>query len=91
MSVSVTRRKEGLKGIYRVPGDKSIPHRAVMLGAIADGDTHVTGFLNGADCTSTNGCFRAMGVDIDYDGGTEVTVFSVVGANESVWGVRYDE
>lgn len=77
MSVSVTRRKEGLKGIYRVPGDKSISHRAVMLGAIADGDTHVTGFLNGADCTSTIGCFNAMGVDIDYDGGTDVTVHGV--------------
>ena len=77
MSVSVTRRKEGLKGTYRIPGDKSISHRAVMLGAIADGDTHVTGFLNGADCASTIGCFRAMGVDIDYDGGTDVTVHGV--------------
>lgn len=70
-------KASGLRGSVTVPGDKSISHRSVMLGAIADGTTHVSGFLNGADCTSTINCFRAMGVDIDYDGGTDVTVHGV--------------
>ncbi|MCH5209624.1 MAG: 3-phosphoshikimate 1-carboxyvinyltransferase [Oscillospiraceae bacterium] len=52
-------------GAVRVPGDKSISHRAVMLGSIADGITEITGFLMGADCLSTIDCFRKMGVDID--------------------------
>lgn len=56
------------KGCITVPGDKSISHRAVMLGAIADGTTHISGFLNGADCTATINCFRDMGIDIEYSG-----------------------
>lgn len=52
-------------GEITVPGDKSISHRAVMLGAIADGTTKITGFLKGADCLSTIDCFRAMGIEID--------------------------
>lgn len=61
------------KGCITVPGDKSISHRAVMLGAIADGTTHISGFLNGADCTATINCFRDMGIDIEYSG-DKVTV-----------------
>jgi hypothetical protein len=49
----------------RVPGDKSISHRAIMLGALADGETEVTGFLEGADSLATLAAFRAMGVEID--------------------------
>lgn len=52
-------------GELTVPGDKSISHRAVMFGAIADGTTHIKGFLKGADCLSTIDCFRKMGIDID--------------------------
>ncbi len=48
----------------RVPGDKSISHRAVMFGAIADGQTRVQGFLDGADCLATRDAFRGMGVAI---------------------------
>ncbi len=48
-----------------MPGDKSISHRAIMLGALADGDTEVTGFLEGADSLATLAAFRAMGVQID--------------------------
>ena len=77
MSRSIEKSREGLKGTYHVPGDKSISHRAVMLGAISDGKTRISGFLNGADCTSTINCFRLMGVDIVYDGGTDVTVRGV--------------
>lgn len=57
--------KSCLKGTITVPGDKSISHRAVMFGALADGDTHITGFLMGEDCLSTISCFRKMGVDIE--------------------------
>lgn len=56
-----------------VPGDKSISHRSVMLGSIAKGDTHVSGFLTGEDCLSTISCFKKLGVDIELDG-TNVTV-----------------
>lgn len=54
-----------LRGTVTVPGDKSISHRAVMFGALADGDTHITGFLMGEDCLSTISCFRKMGIGID--------------------------
>lgn len=54
-----------LRGSITVPGDKSISHRAVMLGALANGTTHITGFLMGDDCLSTIDCFRKMGVEIE--------------------------
>lgn len=54
-----------LSGTITVPGDKSISHRAVMLGALAKGTTHITGFLMGEDCLSTIDCFRKMGVSIE--------------------------
>ena len=60
-------------GTVTVPGDKSISHRAVMLGALADGITHITGFLRGADCLSTIDCFRKMGIEIE-DNGSEIIV-----------------
>lgn len=53
------------RGEITVPGDKSISHRAVMFGALANGTTRITGFLKGADCLSTIDCFRQMGVSID--------------------------
>lgn len=76
-TVKIRRRSKGLTGRMQVPGDKSISHRAVMFGAIAEGITHISGFLNGADCISTINCFRAMGVNIEHDGGTKVTVHGV--------------
>lgn len=64
-----------LRGTVKVPGDKSISHRSVMLGALSEGTTHVTGFLNGADCLSTISCFRKMGIEIELsDDETEVTI-----------------
>ena len=54
-----------LSGTFRVPGDKSISHRSIMFGSIADGTTHVTGFLQGEDSLNTLRAFRAMGVEID--------------------------
>ncbi len=51
-----------------VPGDKSISHRAIMLGALCDGVSNISGFLNGEDCLATIDCFRKMGIKIDMDG-----------------------
>ncbi|HZG14955.1 MAG TPA: 3-phosphoshikimate 1-carboxyvinyltransferase [Candidatus Bathyarchaeia archaeon] len=51
-----------------VPGDKSISHRAVMFGALAEGTTSISGFLPGADCLSTISCFRRMGIEIEQEG-----------------------
>jgi len=62
----ITKAK-GLKGQIIVPGDKSISHRGVMFGAISEGITELTGFLDGADCRSTISCFKAMGIDIEQD------------------------
>lgn len=57
------------RGSLTVPGDKSISHRAVMLGSLAEGTTEISGFLKGADCLSTIDCFRNMGVNIEETGG----------------------
>ena len=54
-----------LRGEVSVPGDKSISHRSIMFGALAKGTTEITHFLHGADCLSTIGCFRAMGINIE--------------------------
>lgn len=58
---------KSLKGELNIPGDKSISHRSVMLGSIADGITEIHGFLNGADCISSMNCFRKLGVDISHE------------------------
>ena len=62
-----------IKGRLRVPGDKSISHRAVMFGAISNGITNIKGFLTGADCISTISIFKKMGIDIEINN-TDVTV-----------------
>ena len=55
-------------GQIKVPGDKSISHRGIMLGSLAEGVTEITGFLNGADCLSTISCFEQMGIQIEQSG-----------------------
>ena len=67
------KKLKSARGTVTVPGDKSISHRAVMLGSLADGVTEITGFLSGADCLSTIDCFRNMGIEIDVCG-DKVTV-----------------
>lgn len=62
------KKAVSLNGSITVPGDKSISHRAVMLGALAEGTTHIKGFLPGADCISTINCFRSMGIEIQSNG-----------------------
>jgi 3-phosphoshikimate 1-carboxyvinyltransferase len=61
-------------GSITVPGDKSISHRALMLGGIARGTTHVHGFLASEDCLATLGALRALGVGIERPQLTEVIV-----------------
>lgn len=63
----ILQKVNALKGEITVPGDKSISHRAVMFGALAEGITEITHFLQGADCLSTIRCFRSMGIDIVND------------------------
>jgi len=66
-----------LRGTLRVPGDKSISHRAVMLGALAEGTSTVSGFLNGEDCRCTMKAFQAMGVRIEQVDDTTLKVHGV--------------
>lgn len=66
-----------LSGIFRVPGDKSISHRSIMLGSIAEGVTHVSGFLEGEDSLATLNAFRDMGVEIDGPTDGNVTIKGV--------------
>jgi 3-phosphoshikimate 1-carboxyvinyltransferase len=64
-------------GEARVPGDKSISHRAIMLGALAEGATRVSGFLEGEDALATLTAFRDLGVEIERPGESEVLVHGV--------------
>lgn len=59
------KQAKKLTGELTVPGDKSISHRAVMFGSLAQGTTRVTHFLQGADCLSTISCFRSLGIEIE--------------------------
>lgn len=61
----IFQKVDRLKGEVTIPGDKSISHRAVMFGSLAEGTTEITNFLQGADCLSTIDCFRKMGIEID--------------------------
>ena len=61
----IFKKVNSIHGELTIPGDKSISHRAIMLGSIADGTTEITNFLQGADCLSTIACFRQMGVSIE--------------------------
>ncbi len=73
----VVRPGGRLTGTLRVPGDKSISHRAIMLGSLAEGVTRVTGFLEGEDSLATLKAFRAMGVRIDGPDDGRVTIQGV--------------
>jgi 3-phosphoshikimate 1-carboxyvinyltransferase len=66
-----------LVGRARVPGDKSISHRAIMLGALADGVTEIEGFLEGADALATVAAFHRLGVTIDGPDAGRVVVHGV--------------
>ncbi len=66
-----------LTGALRVPGDKSISHRSIMLGSLAEGTTEVTGFLEGEDSLATLQAFRDMGVQISGPEQGRVTIHGV--------------
>jgi 3-phosphoshikimate 1-carboxyvinyltransferase len=66
-----------LAGHIAVPGDKSISHRALLIGALADGETHVTGFGRSRDTESTLAAVRALGVEVDEPAADEVLVRGV--------------
>ena len=72
----ITGLRTGLHGTLTVPGDKSISHRGIMLGALATGQTILHNFLTSADCLSTLQAFRDMGVVIDR-AGTDVAIDGV--------------
>ena len=69
--------QKGLIGKLRVPGDKSISHRSIMLGSLAKGVTEISGFLEGEDALATLAAFRAMGVKIEGPVDGKVTVYGV--------------
>ncbi|MCB9436759.1 MAG: 3-phosphoshikimate 1-carboxyvinyltransferase [Anaerolineales bacterium] len=71
------RPGKGLQGNVRVPSDKSLSHRALILGALATGDTHVRGFLPAGDTLATLGCMEALGVRITRHTETTLTVHGV--------------
>jgi 3-phosphoshikimate 1-carboxyvinyltransferase len=77
MADYVVEPSPAIAGRLRVPGDKSISHRAVMFGAIASGTTHVTGFLEGEDCLSTMKAVAQLGVSVHRPGPGEVRVEGV--------------
>ena len=63
-----------LHGEITVPGDKSITHRALLFGALAEGPSRVKGFLDGGDCRATMGCLRALGVVINQTAVDELVI-----------------
>jgi 3-phosphoshikimate 1-carboxyvinyltransferase len=74
MTHLIVRSGRKLEGNCSVPGDKSISHRAVLFGALAEGASHIRGFLDGADCRATVGVMRALGVQVDLLSPTELIV-----------------
>lgn len=77
MSHYVVQPARRVDGDVRVPGDKSISHRALMLGGIAEGVTEVRGFLESEDCLATMKAMRALGVRVEQPGVQEVRVHGV--------------
>src|SRR5437763_6355551 len=68
------RTASSLSGSVTLPGDKSISHRYAMIAAIAEGATKIANYSTGADCHSTLGCVRALGIDVE-EAGTSVTIY----------------
>lgn len=74
---TISPGSQQFSGQFSVPGDKSVSHRSIMFGAIAEGTTHVTGFLEGEDALATLQAFRDMGVSIEGPKNGEVTIHGV--------------
>src|SRR5712691_2825977 len=77
-SSPLTARRSGpLQGRLRVPGDKSISHRALIFGALAVGETRISGLLEGADVLNTGNAMRALGSEVERTGEGEWRVHGV--------------
>ncbi len=63
-----------LSGSLRVPGDKSISHRALLLASLADGESRIDGLLRSGDCVTTRNCMQALGVEIEDEPDASVTI-----------------
>ena len=74
LNIDASQLPHGLRGKINVPGDKSISHRALMLGSLAEGETKIRGLLLGEDPRSTAACFVAMGAKISELNSELVTV-----------------
>ena len=70
MKKYIVNQAKQLKGEVKVPGDKSISHRAIMIGSLARGDSSIQGFLRAEDCMRTVDCFRKMGIEINFEDDT---------------------
>lgn len=77
----------GLRGCIRVPGDKSITHRAFILASLAEGSSRITGALAGKDCLATVACLRSLGVTIERTSETDFVVrgCGLRGLHEPTW------
>ena len=80
----ISRVVGGLRGEIRIPGDKSVSHRSVMLAGLADRPVHITNFLHAADCLSTAAAMEALGVDLRWqdDNTLDVTGHGLEGLTE---------
>ena len=74
LNIDASQLPQGLRGRITIPGDKSISHRALMLGSLAEGETKIRGLLLGEDPRSTAACFSAMGAEISELNSELVTV-----------------
>ncbi len=70
----IVEPRSNAQGEITVPGDKSISHRSIMLASIAEGVSHVTGFLEGEDCLATMNAFQQMGVQIEHSGNGKLSI-----------------
>ncbi|MCA8895692.1 MAG: hypothetical protein KDA48_10590, partial [Amphiplicatus sp.] len=77
---ATARRRGALTGQAGAPGDKSISHRALILGAMAEGETSVYGLLEGDDVLRTGAAMRALGADVEREAGERGSVWRVTGA-----------
>ena len=75
--IEIVRYSDSVSGKIHLPGDKSISHRSIMLGSLAEGITEVSGFLEGEDALATLQAFRAMGVQIEGPDNGRVTIHGV--------------
>ncbi len=92
---AVARRSSGLSGIIRIPGDKSISHRVLILGGLASGETRVTGLLEGEDVLNTGKAMQVMGAVIRKEGdawiinGTGNGAIACTGGSARFWQFRH--